>query len=360
MNNYNILSTLLSINKGSHNTPEALDYDNIEYLCSLGFEDMVINHIMKVGYKREYLFLAAKYALEKVLVYIFLYEDIDWNIVMEGAARGGHIELVQLALENRMGNDIVTESNYSGVVAILEKYPLPSEPTSCSLQEDVGTPIGEISDLDAELKSAAESGNLDDLKRLLALGAYNVGAAFIEAARYGRIEIVKYMLENCLADFRKDLKAIIKYPHTTRRVVYVSSFERTHYNNPINIALVTAAEYGHSDIVKLLIEYGANNYNGALYQAAAKGYVDIITDLINAGANDFNIALLKAAAGGHLDVAELMIKHGADNIEMAISRALEANNTDIVKLLMKSAGNNVICLDGVYNGSHCVMDLTQK
>ncbi|KAJ6517624.1 hypothetical protein DFH09DRAFT_1098924 [Mycena vulgaris] len=88
-------------------------------------------------------------------------------------------------------------------------------------------------------------------------------------------------------------------------------------------ALYTAASLGHLEIIRLLVENGANtNAKGgiALIAAARNGHYEAVRLLIAHGAevnptgleNRGVTALHVAAAGGHDEIARFLIEHGAD------------------------------------------------
>ncbi len=101
-----------------------------------------------------------------------------------------------------------------------------------------------------------------------------------------------------------------------------------------------AAEKGYSEIVKLLIEAGADvtaNNNYAIKKAAANGYIEVVELLIEAGADvtaNNNYAIKKAAANGYIEVVELLIEAGAD-VNEAICAAVEEGNIEIAKRLIR-------------------------
>jgi len=87
-------------------------------------------------------------------------------------------------------------------------------------------------------------------------------------------------------------------------------------------ALIEAAYNGHVEIVKLLIERGANvnlkgeAWYGPLHAAAMGGHVEIVKLLLEHGADvnifSHNKPLHDAAMNGHIEVAEILIAYGAD------------------------------------------------
>ena len=84
----------------------------------------------------------------------------------------------------------------------------------------------------------------------------------------------------------------------------------------LEIPLCTASDKGHIDVVKTLIEAGANvnqldkNECSPLYLASSKGHLDVVKTLIEAGANvdqatkDGLCPLYSASRCGHLDVVK--------------------------------------------------------
>ena len=85
-----------------------------------------------------------------------------------------------------------------------------------------------------------------------------------------------------------------------------------------------AAQEGYADIVKLLVQFGADVEGGdtempALYNAAANGKLDVIAALIECGAEvnrgdkqHLGTALSNAAAWGRDDIVHLLIDKGAN------------------------------------------------
>ncbi len=89
--------------------------------------------------------------------------------------------------------------------------------------------------------------------------------------------------------------------------------------------LLLAAEYGHKEIVDLLIEKGANvntvcvDNHSALYYAAQNGHIEIVKTLIDKGADvnllskdEVSTAILAALYKGQTEVVKLLLEVGAD------------------------------------------------
>lgn len=109
--------------------------------------------------------------------------------------------------------------------------------------------------------------------------------------------------------------------------------------------LIEAAANGHLDVVKLLIENGADvnlkgeAWYGPLHAAAAKGHIEVVKILLENGA-DVNIfhhnkPLHNAAMNGHIEVAEILLAHGAD---------INAKGTDEASPLHTAVSNNQLAM----------------
>ena len=105
--------------------------------------------------------------------------------------------------------------------------------------------------------------------------------------------------------------------------------EPTNYNK----IMYSAALGGHIEIVKLMLEKGANNYNWAMECTAIGDHMEIERLMLEKGANDYNWAMKNAASGGHMDIVKLMIEKGANNYNEAMGYAALGGHTDIVTFL---------------------------
>ena len=85
-----------------------------------------------------------------------------------------------------------------------------------------------------------------------------------------------------------------------------------------NLALELASKYGKLELVKYLVEHGADikiHYSESLIQASKNGHLPVVEYLVKHGANitaHDNIALQLASARGHLPVVEYLVRHGGD------------------------------------------------
>ena len=111
----------------------------------------------------------------------------------------------------------------------------------------------------------------------------------------------------------------------------------------IDTAFTRAAWHGHLDIVKFLLEMGADIHaerERALEEASAYGHADVVSFLLKSGADvhaNNDEALLAASRNRSkrsLDIVKLLLENGANpNTNAALKDALERKDTEMVYLL---------------------------
>ena len=159
----------------------------------------------------------------------------------------------------------------------------------------------------------------------------------------------------------KEIRTAIKKSETQKVAQLIgTNTELLNMMTPFGTWLQVAASRGELDIVKKLIELGANINNlggvyggGALNEAASAGHIDIVSYLISCGA-DMDISepernpLFGAISNGHVDIAKRLIESGID-IDVkysgesmkgmdALAFAREQGQEEIVKLIENQKG----------------------
>ena len=215
------------------------------------------------------------------------------------------------------------------------------------------------------LLRAAAQGHAAVVKLLLEHGADPAHQCFIYgshvlgwsaltlAATHGHIECVKVLLEHGAKDFDRALEHALWHGHRD-----IALLLKEHGANAETAAnqtnLISAAEEGRADTVRLLLESGADVNatdelgRTALMEAAFAGDEDIIRMLLDAGAavnaadEDGDTALISAVAeheDGCAAVVQLLIDAGADinaankHGRTALSIARKKGNTETIRLL---------------------------
>jgi hypothetical protein len=76
------------------------------------------------------------------------------------------------------------------------------------------------------------------------------------------------------------------------------------------LGLNKACRGGNLELAKLMISYGATNWDDGLEIACEGGYIELV-NLIIPNATDWNRGLCGACKGRHIEIIKLMINAGA-------------------------------------------------
>lgn len=131
-----------------------------------------------------------------------------------------------------------------------------------------------IKDYSYIAEGAAAGNHLYLVKYAVEMGARNYEDIVLLAAKYGNLDVIKY-------------------------IASISTFDLL-FENIYNRIAPIVAEYGHDNIVKFAIENGADNYQGIANGAAKYGNLEMVKFAVSNGANNFNEIAKRAAKGGHL------------------------------------------------------------
>ena len=200
-----------------------------------------------------------------------------------------------------------------------------------------------------------EEGNFTEIDFFLKYsGKEALNYALEWTAFHGQIELVKQTINagaNIHADNDVALQMACENGHLNIVIYLISIGARINAAN--SSPLLRAIDGKHADIVKYLLEYKINNnricdlhaeHDNALRTAVTNGQYDIVKLLIENGA-DINVLdqyVLKSAAGyGYYDIVKLLIESGID--ASAIPEAIEyakKSKHDVIVTYLESISNN--------------------
>lgn len=170
------------------------------------------------------------------------------------------------------------------------------------------------------LEEACYYGEWDTIHLTLLRGANKLTYALSRAAQGNQIEIIHFLLGKGANSWDLALEGavfsnnlgLVKFFHS-KGVKYC------------DMALLIASSRGYLEIAQFLLQHGSpNNINYSLCSAANHGHVPIVKLLINYGANNWNSGLKEACCPivgksfmpyneqGRVEIAKLMIDYGAD------------------------------------------------
>ncbi|KAJ3334169.1 hypothetical protein HDU76_008631 [Blyttiomyces sp. JEL0837] len=176
-------------------------------------------------------------------------------------------------------------------------------------------------DREFALSRACKNGHLDVVKLLYKRGITSSEESdfFWKACRHGQSEVVQYLLNEStvilLADLNNTyIRAAAQYGHAEVVKLLLATGE-VDASFGGNIAIVLAATNGHAEVVKLLlavdsVDAGDRN-NEAIRKAAANGHTNVVKLLLECGqvdvSADNNYAIRMAAMNGHREIVRLLL-----------------------------------------------------
>jgi len=110
--------------------------------------------------------------------------------------------------------------------------------------------------------------------------------------------------------------------------------------------LCCACAAGNEDMVRMMIQCGAQNWDQGLFASCVGGRESLALAMIRRGASDLSGGLYAACIGGHESLARLMIVLGANIFHEGLYSACTGNNTNLVHLMISHGANDWTC--GLY------------
>lgn len=146
-------------------------------------------------------------------------------------------------------------------------------------------------------------------------------------------------------DFKKVYTALVKHPNPqlyyTRgnfNVVAVRLAYKVDSLTTLSDLLASVVDNGHLGIVRLMLEYGTPvnaNKNKAILQATMKGNTEMVKLLLSYGA-DATLALKYGVAGGYMNIVKLALDYGGQPSQVTdpyLTAAASRGFDDIVQLI---------------------------
>ena len=284
--------------------------------------------------------------------------QLDQDEFLHMVESGKSIRDLKQLLSAQVGCSRFQQRLFSDEIELLDDMPLRPLPTVLLviLPFCVSDEIAE-----EELLRSCKENNIIALERLLQKPLDPNGGGLFVAAKRGHLEVVRLLLE---AGAQTDAHAANRNGAT---------------------ALMIAAENGHLDVMQLLLKAGADKDSAtaggatALMLAAQNGHSEVVRVLLEAGADKEaattaepagQTALFAASLNGHLEVVRLLLEAGADKDaattdgQTALFAASLNHDPDVLRLLLEAgAGKDAATREeqtALFGGDLDVQDLLSR
>lgn len=204
-------------------------------------------------------------------------------------------------------------------------------------------------------KLKADGVNGQDLLDLLNKKSFTGGTAVMFSSHFGSYNVTKYFIELGV-DLNLHAQATPEYLEKYARQIADGSIDTKDPNHEPHVdgvtALTVAAQKGHYDVAKLLLEHGADVHakddedRTALLMAVTGNYGELATLLISKGADPNTVYVDEEGASHNLlmdaiiveneDFASLLITKGADIYyvdDTSVSTLLQASHRGLEKIV---------------------------
>ncbi|KAJ7789050.1 ankyrin repeat-containing domain protein, partial [Mycena olivaceomarginata] len=309
--------------------------------------------------------------------------------VLDAVLKGGHIDMAEMLLNE--GANLDSVDRYAIVAAFTTRGHINMAKMLLDQVADLD-PVSSSQACGPALEAASREGYNDIVKMLLdSLVADSVKhysgalmAALGAASTRGHINIVRIILnyftdQDTLEHHRDALTAELEATSRGGNV-NITKLLLDKGVRPDGRALRAAVGHGHSAIVDLLLEQGAEVNDFSLAQsfnvAIKGGFVDIVDFLLQAGANPnadveywHDTGLEVAVNTGNKYIVQMLLDHGAEQSPFVLILAARQGNVEIVQLLLQKVieiyGTTIShfgwALKAARGGGHeAVVDLLQR
>ncbi|XP_035225607.1 ankyrin repeat domain-containing protein 17-like, partial [Stegodyphus dumicola] len=258
----------------------------------------------------------------------------DMTPLME-AANAGHLEIVKLLIQH--GADVNAQTSQEKK---LKGAKVKNQDINMKSQQEIHSTLPSIvcPEGNTPLMFACAAGHEAIVRVLLDAGARvedhneNGHTPLMEAASAGHVEVAKLLVDRGASinthsnEFKESALTLACYKGHLEMVRFLleAGADREHKTDEMHTALMEASMDGHVEVARLLLDSGAqvnmpaDSFESPLTLAACGGHVELAMLLLDRGANIEEVndegytPLMEAAREGHEEMVALLLSQGAD------------------------------------------------
>ena len=204
---------------------------------------------------------------------------------------------------------------------------------------------------------AAHNGHLDVVKRLIPLSSDTNFALYL-SAREEQNRVVNYVLSKEAGIYSKSVRELFRACYDGDIETFRNLLSRGYNKEILIMLLCMASSRGYLEMVKFLVGMKVNfhlNNERALEWAASQGKLEVVRYLIDLGADIRYGLIITSCKCGHLNVAKYLVNSGADIHvlnEAPLKWACEKGYLEIVKFLISRGATIKDSLSHASMGGH--------
>jgi ankyrin repeat protein len=179
----------------------------------------------------------------------------------------------------------------------------------------------------------------------------HIQGPLIDAAMYGHLQIVKFLVKTGARSFIGALKLASEFGYTdvvqyffevhpgfnstNLEVVRIFLKSEPSLSFPLAEHLRVVVQHNHWEIVRLLTSFRGVDRNQLLVLACRMNRLDSVKVLLDLGAFNKEDALAEAAGYSCVEIVELLLKRGAKYIRRPLLEATKHGRVDVMRILLK-------------------------
>ncbi len=173
---------------------------------------------------------------------------------------------------------------------------------------------------------------------------FNLSEVMTQACMYNNLELVRHLV----SEYQDLLNIIGTWNYWLERVCFKGYKEIVHVliengANNWDGGFIEACFGGHPEIAKLMLEHGATQTDSGFYHLCEQENVLAARCMLECGVNVSAYGLRNACYRGNMDIIKLMIEYKSDDFNEGLSIACQMGHKDVVNFMITCGATECHC-----------------